>query len=316
MGLELCILGCGSATPTTRFNPTAQLLTIRNHYFLIDCGENTQVELRRRKMRFSKINHIFISHLHGDHYFGLIGLLSSFHLLDREQKLHIYGPPLLQKIIEVQLEASQTQLRYPLEFHHTQTETPEIIFEDHKVVVQSFPLKHSIPTTGFLFEEKPGDRKIISEKVREWKVPHLAMNLLKKGRDYITETGEIVPNAAVTAPPPPVLKYAFCSDTAYSEKNLDLLKGVDLLYHESTFLATEQTLAKKTKHSTAADAARFAQKINAGNLLLGHYSVRYENLAAFENEAQKIFSATKACKEGHVYQLEARSQLQIIPPKR
>jgi ribonuclease Z len=243
-------------------------------------------------------------------------LLSSFHLLNRDQKLHLYGPPDLEAIINLQLRASQTQLRYPIQFHHTQTKEAEIIFEDSKVTVQSFPLKHSIPTTGFLFEEKVGDRKINSQQVQAHQVPHLAMNLLKKGRDYISESGEVIPNQLLTFPPPPPLKYAFCSDTAYSEKNTTLLQGVDLLYHESTFLATEQALAKKTLHSTASDAAKFAQKIGAGQLLLGHYSVRYEDLQQFDREAQKTFESSIGCREGYRYVVDARNQLQIIPTSR
>jgi ribonuclease Z len=316
MALELCVLGCGSATPTTRFNPTAQLLEIRNHYFLIDCGENTQVELRRRRLRFSKINHIFISHLHGDHYFGLIGLLSSFHLLDRTQPLHIHGPADLQEIIALQLRVSQTKLRFPLHFHHTQDNGPAVVFEDDKVVVTSFPLKHSIATTGFLFQEKLADRKINSDNVRAFQVPIYALNGLKKGRDYEDEQGNIIPNAELTLPPPPPLSYAFCSDTAYSEKNTELLAGVNLLYHESTFLEVDQALAKKTKHSTSTDAARFAKKINAQHLLIGHYSVRYDDLQLFEKEAKTIFENTKSARDGHTYHLDNNKQLTVKVPTR
>lgn len=316
MALELCVLGCGSATPTTRFNPTAQLLEIRNHFFLIDCGENTQVELRRRRLRFSKINHIFISHLHGDHYFGLIGLLSSFHLLDRDKPLHIHGPADLEAIIAIQLQASNTKLRYELLFLPTQNQVPAVIFEDAKVMVTSFPLKHSIATTGFLFQEKLADRKINSNRIREFQVPIYALNGIKKGRDYTDDSGNRIPNAELTLPPPAPLSYAFCSDTAYSEKNVDLLNQVDLLYHESTFLNADQALAKKTKHSTSTDAAQFAKTIAAAHLLVGHYSVRYDDLSVFEQEARAIFAQTYGARDGHCYHLASRDSLTLKAPVR
>jgi ribonuclease Z len=294
---ELTILGCGSATPTANQNPTAQLLNMAERFFLIDCGEGTQRQLRRHKLRMGKINHIFISHLHGDHYFGLIGLISSYHLMNRKNALHIYGPPALEEILNLQMRCSNTELGFPLHFHATQADGKNLIFEDRRVEVYSFPLRHSIATTGFLFNEKPRDRNLISEKIREFKIPIYALNHIKQGADYTTEAGAIVPNAELTTNPPKPLSYAFCSDTAYAQRTADFVQGVDLLYHESTFLEEDKTRAKNTRHSTAVQAAKVAKAAAVRHLLLGHYSVRYDDLSLFAKEAALIFKNVTAAAE-------------------
>jgi ribonuclease Z len=266
-------------------------------YFLIDCGEGTQQQIRRMKLRMSKINHVFISHLHGDHYFGLIGLISSFHLLNRSNTLHIYGPPALEEIIHVQLAASNTQLVYPIQFHPTQASKKQLIFEDRRVEVYSFPLRHSIPTTGFLFLEKQRDRNMIAEKIEEYNIPTYAINGIKKGDDFTTEEGEVISNQELTKDPPKSLSYAFCSDTAYAGRTAEFVNEVDLLYHESTFLDEDKTRAKKTKHSTTLQAARVAREANARHLLIGHYSARFDDPQAFAKEAISLFPNVTAARQ-------------------
>jgi ribonuclease Z len=297
MTFELTIIGCGSAAPTSKQNPTAQLLKMAERYFLIDCGEGTQQQIRRLKLRMGKINHVFISHLHGDHYFGLIGLISSYHLLNRKNALHIYGPPALENIVRVQLEASNTRLVYPLHFHPTGASDKQLIFEDKRVMVYSFPLRHSIPTTGFLFAEKERDRNMLPEKIVEFNIPTHAINALKKGADFQTDDGTMVANADLTRPPSKPLRYAFCSDTAYAPHTANYVQGVDVLYHESTFLEEDKTRAKKTKHSTAQQAARVALDAQVRQLLLGHYSARVEEPELFAAEAAQIFPHVTAGRE-------------------
>ena len=295
---ELNILGCGSATPTANQNPTAQLLNMAERFFLIDCGEGTQRQLRRMKLRMGKINHIFISHLHGDHYFGLIGLISTYHLMSRKNTLHVYGPSALEEILNLQMRCSNTELGFKLQFHPTQADGVNLIFEDKKVEVFSFPLRHSITTTGFLFREKLRDRNLISAKIREYKIPIYALNHIKQGADYTTEESRVIPNAELTTDPPKPLSYAFCSDTAYAQRTAEFVKGVDLLYHESTFLEEDKARAKNTRHSTAIQAAKVAEAANVRHLLLGHYSVRYDDLSLFATEAASIFKNVTAAAEG------------------
>ncbi len=297
MTFEVTILGCGSAAPTSSQNPTAQLLKMAERYFLIDCGEGTQQQIRRMKLRMGKINHVFISHLHGDHYFGLIGLISSYHLLNRKNTLHIYGPSALEDIINIQLAASNTQLVYPLQFHATNASEKQLIFEDKRVEVFSFPLRHSIPTTGFLFREKLRDRNILPEKIEEYNIPTYAINAIKKGQDFTGDDGSIIPNVELTKDPAKPLSYAFCSDTAYARRTADLVTGVDVLYHESTFLEEDKSRAKKTRHTTTLGAAKVALEANVRHLLIGHYSARVEDPEQFEKEAKTIFKATTATRE-------------------
>jgi len=290
MSFELTILGCGSATPTSKQFPTAQLLKMRERFFLIDCGEGTQQQLRRSKTKFTRVNHIFISHLHGDHFFGLPGLLSSFHLLNRTKELHLYGPPDLKTWLDVTFSSTHTYLKYPLVFHETQNQSKQLLFEDDKVSIYSFPLKHSIAVTGFLFEEKLKERNILKHKIDEYGIEICDIQNIKNGKDWVSPDGKTIPNMEITANPPAPLKYSFCSDTAFYPQLKEYFTNANLLYHESTFLKEDEKLAKKTKHSTAANAAQIAALTQTQNLLLGHYSVRYENKELFRKEALEFFS--------------------------
>jgi ribonuclease Z len=287
--MKLTILGCYAATPRTFTNPTSQVLEIKNRLFLIDCGEGTQVQLRKNKIKFSKINHVFISHLHGDHFFGLVGLVSTFSLLNRTTDLHIYGPKGIKEIITVQLRLSNSWTNYGLFFHELESNESELIFEDEKVSVKTIPLKHRIYTNGFLFQEKSGERKLNLDAVQNYEIETCYYQKIKNGRDITLEDGRVVPNEELTFDPIPPKSYAFCSDTVYNEMMIPVIENVDVLYHESTFLQSEENLAQKTLHSTAHDAARIALKANVKQLVLGHYSTRYVELNLFKEEASQIF---------------------------
>jgi ribonuclease Z len=296
--LKLTILGCYAATPRTSTNPTSQILEIKNRLFLIDCGEGTQVQLRKNKIRFSKINHVFISHLHGDHFFGLVGLVSTFTLLNRATDLHIYGPKGLKEIIKLQLRLSNSWTNYGLHFHELESNESQLIFEDDKVRVKTIPLRHRIYTNGFLFEEKTDKRKLNTDAVKNFEIETCYYQNIKNGKDIILEDGRFIENSQLTFDPIPPKSYAFCSDTAYDESILPLLNDVDILYHESTFLQSEENLAKKTLHSTAKEAATIAMKANVKQLILGHYSTRYENIKLFKEEAQTIFPEVLLADDG------------------
>lgn len=300
--MKLTILGCYAATPRTFTNPTSQILEIKNRIFLIDCAEGTQVQLRKNKIRFSKINHIFISHLHGDHFFGLIGLVSTFTLLNRTTDLHIYGPKGIQEIIKLQLRLSNSWPNYGLFFHDLESNESEIIFEDEKVVVKTIPLKHRVYTNGFLFQEKIGERKLNMDAVQNHKIDVCYYQNIKNGKDITLDNGKIIENAELTFDPIAPKKYAFCSDTAYHEAILPIIKNVDVLYHEATFLQAEESLAKKTLHSTSTEAATIALKANVKQLILGHYSTRYENIDFFREEAAAIFSEVVLADDGKIFE--------------
>lgn len=287
--MKLTILGCYAATPRTITNPTSQVLEIRNRMFLIDCGEGTQVQLRKHKIKFSKINHVFISHLHGDHVYGLIGLVSTFMLLNRVNDLHIYGPKGIKEIITLQLRLSNSWTSYGLYFHELESTTSEVIYEDEKVVVKTIPLKHRVYTNGFLFEEKIGDRKLNIDAVQQYEIETCYYQNIKNGKDITLEDGRVIENQLLTFDPIAPKSYAFCSDTAYDERIIPNIENADILYHEATFLDTEQHLSEKTMHSTAKEAASIAQKANVGQLILGHYSTRYESIQKFKEEAETIF---------------------------
>jgi ribonuclease Z len=300
---ELTILGCGSALPTNKRNPSAQLLNVAERFFLIDCGEGTQVQLRKYKAGFSRIDHIFISHLHGDHFFGLIGLLQSFHLLGRKKSLGIYGPPQLKEIIQLLNKATGTELQYPVEFITTDPQNTVLLFEDNKVEVISFPLRHKLDCTGFLFREKPLPRKIIKEKLKQFNISTEQIHRLRAGFDVEDDNGNIVPAAELTLPGPLPRSYAYCSDTAYDEKIAEIIRDVSLLYHESTFLEDMQERAKSTLHSTAKEAAQIAKLANAQQLILGHFSSRYDDETLFLEEALPVFSNTLLASDGKVFTL-------------
>lgn len=304
MSLKLTILGCHSATPRTSAHPTSQLLEIKNHSFLIDCGEGTQVQLRKYKIRFSKIKHIFISHLHGDHVFGLIGLISTFRLLNRETKIHIYGPKGIKKFIVTQLQLSESYVGYPIEFHELSSKKSELIFENKKVEVYTIPLSHRIYTNGFLFREKIGERKLNISVISKYpEIEVCDYQNLKNGKDFILKNGKVLANNSLTLDPPKPLSYAFCSDTEYKPSIVPIIKDVDLLYHEATFLNDKAALAKTTKHSTAQQAAEIAKQANVGQLVIGHYSSRYKDIEVFKKEAQMTFQKTELAVEGESFSI-------------
>lgn len=298
---ELTILGCSSAIPTTDRNPTSQVLNVHERLFLIDCGEATQIQLRKYKIRFQKIDHIFISHLHGDHYLGLVGLLGTMHLFGRTKKLKIYSPKGLQEIVELQHKYSETFLRFPVEFAELDTSVKKIIFENESVTVETIPLSHRIPCCGFLFKEKAAERSIIVEKLAEHKIPVAYRNKIKRGDDYITPDGKIIANTELTLAPPPSRTYAYCSDTIYSVSVIPQVKNADLLYHEATFADDMRERASETFHTTAGQAATIAQKADVKQLIIGHYSARYTDLGLLHNEARAIFENTLLAEEGKTY---------------
>lgn len=304
MSLKLTILGCHSATPRVNAHPTAQFLEIKNHNFLIDCGEGTQVQLRKYGVKFSKIKHIFISHLHGDHFYGLVGLISTFRLLNRETELHIYAPKGLKEIITLQLKLSNSWTQFPLLFHELTTTESELIYEDAKVEVHTIPLDHRVYTNGFLFKEKLGERKLNVNAISKYKEIKICdYQNLKNGRDFILQNGAVLKNETLTLDPPLPLSYAFCSDTAYFPEIIPFIKNVSCLYHEATFLKDKEALAATTKHSTAAQAAKIAQLAQVKQLIIGHYSSRYLNKEDFKTEAQAVFENTLLALEGKVFEI-------------
>jgi ribonuclease Z len=270
--------------------------------FLIDCGEGTQVELRRNKVKFSRIKRVFISHLHGDHYFGLIGLVSTFQLLTRETELHIYGPKGIKDIILLQLKLSESWTSYSLVFHELTSKKSELIFEDDKVEVYTIPLKHRVYTNGFLFKEKENERKLDINAVLNANINVAYYRKLKQGADVENEDGVLIDNALVTKDPLPPKSYAFCSDTVYNEDIIPIIKNATVLYHESTFLDKNEDLCKRTKHSTARHAAIIAKKSNVENLILGHFSTRYNGYEEFENEAKEEFNNVLLAKDGRSFE--------------
>lgn len=302
--MKLTILGCYAATPRTLTNPTSQVLEIRNRMFLIDCGEGTQVQLRKHRLKFSKINHIFISHLHGDHFYGLVGLISTFMLLNRQTDLHVYGPKGIKEIILLQLRYSNSFTGYNLYFHELDAKESQVVFEDEKVIVKTIPLKHRVYTNGYLFEEKAKERKLNIEAVENYGVDLAYYRKIKYGGDITLEDGTIIPNAELTFDPEPAKSYAFCSDTMYDESILPIIENCDILYHETTFLESEADKAETTMHSTAKQAALIAQKAKVKQLILGHYSTRYNNIDLFREEAATIFPDVLLADDGVVFEFE------------
>nr|WP_029489311.1 ribonuclease Z [Ochrovirga pacifica] len=297
--MHLTILGCHSASPRTNAYPTAQYLKINERHVLIDCGEGTQVLLRQHKVPFAKIKHIFISHLHGDHFFGLVGLISTFGLLDRRTELHVYGPKGIKEIITLQLKLSNSWTAFPLLFHELSSKKSELIFEDKKITVHTIPLDHRVYTNGFLFSEKSDLRKINIEAVkREPEIEICDYHHLKNGKDFVKKDGSIVHNQTLTLPPRIPKSYAFCSDTAYKPDIVPIIKHVDLLYHESTFLEDNKHLTERTKHSTAKEAALIADAAKVKKLILGHYSSRYKDSNLFKKEAETIFKNVDTAESG------------------
>lgn len=302
MSIRLTILGCHSATPRAKAYPTSQYLEINNHHFLIDCGEGTQRQMRKYKVGFSKINHIFISHLHGDHFFGLIGLISTLGLLGRERELHIFGPKDIKKMTLMQLKITQSHAKFPIQFHELSSKESEVILDDDKVTVKTIPLKHRIYTNGYLFIEKEKPKNLHIDNIKNYPEIDRADYLnIKAGKDIVLPSGEVVPNSELTLSPKKPLRFAFCSDTAYKPNIVPLLRNVDLLYHEATFLDDRKDLAKKTMHATTKQAATIAKDANVKQLILGHYSGRYKNISEFKEEAQSVFTNSHLAEPGKVF---------------
>lgn len=294
---DIHILGCGSALPTTRHQATSQVINIREKLFMIDCGEGTQVQLRRSRLRFNRLNHIFISHLHGDHCFGLIGLISTFGMLERTADLHIHCHPELEKLLMPQLDFFCKGMSYQVIFHPFNPGEQTIIYDDRSVSVETIPLRHRIPTCGFLFKEKPTPNHILREMIDFYKIPTYMINRIKNGEDYTTEEGVVIPNSRLTTPSSPPRSYAYCSDTMYLPRIVPQIQGVDLLFHEATFANTELARAKQTMHSTAQQAAQIAQAAQVKKLMIGHFSARYEDENTLLKEASSIFPQTILAQE-------------------
>ena len=301
--LSVTILGSSSARPAFKRHPTAQIVENEHQLFLVDCGEGTQMQCNRYRIKIGRIDHIFISHLHGDHHLGILPLLDTFTLNSRTKTLHLFAPPDLKKIIDLHLSILGHSYSYPIEFYPIQADESKIIFENENIYVKTIILDHKrIECTGFLFQQKVKDRKMLIEKIAEYDIPVKNIPLIKKGADFITQDGRTIPNKELTLDPPPVKSYAFCSDTAYTESILPVIQNCNLLYHEATYLEELKTEAGQRGHATAREAALIAQKANAGQLLIGHFSSRYKDLQPFLNEARAVFKNTQLAKEGNTYQ--------------
>lgn len=304
MGIRVKILGSNSAAPAHRRHHTAQLISIEGKYYLMDCGEATQLQLKRYKLRAQRINNIFISHLHGDHYLGLMGLLSTMHLMGRKEKLNLYGPKGLSEIITMQLKYSETIFNYEINFVEVDTTIHKVVHEDDFVKVYSIPLNHRVPCSGYLFAEKKKNRRIKKDSLpADFSIKNIIR--LKHGEDILDEEGNLLyKNAALTLPARRSFTYAFCSDTKYDESIIPLIKEVDLLYHESTFMDEHAERASITYHSTAKEAATIAKKAEVGKLILGHFSVRYKELEPIRDEARTVFENADLAIEGEEFILE------------
>ncbi|MGQ0738543.1 MAG: ribonuclease Z [Bacteroidota bacterium] len=293
------ILGNNSAVPAFDRHPTSQVVTFDGNNYLVDCGEGSQIQLINYKIRRSRISHIFISHLHGDHYFGLIGLINSLSLLSHQQELHVFGPSPLKEIIELQLKVADTQLCYPLHIHHI-TE-PGTLLDTEKLSVKCFRTNHRIECYGFSFTEKKQPRKLNPDKAKEHEVPQSFYERLKDGENYTRKDGTVVKNETVTEPAEPGKRYAFCADTKYDESLIPHIQGFDMIYHETTYLDNLRERAESRFHSTSRQAAMIAQKAGVKKLLIGHFSSKYDTLEEFEQEAREIFPNTELALEGVAY---------------
>jgi ribonuclease Z len=302
MTFSVTILGSSSALPTSKRFPTAHLFNSNERFFLIDCGEGTQIQLRKFHLRFGKINHIFISHLHGDHYFGLYGLISTFSLMGRKNPLHIYAHAELKKLLNCQFEAHNPG--FDILFHEIHKEKHLLLYEDKNLTVSTFPLKHRIAVNGFLFKEKQKPLNIRKEIVDKYNLDLKTIHAIKSGADLQTKNHEVIPNKDLTLPPYKQRAYAFCSDTAFLPELVEHISNVDILYHEATFADDNKEMAMKTGHSTAKQAAEIARRAKVKKLLIGHFSSRYKNVNILENEAKEIFSETEAVIEGKEYKIE------------
>ncbi|MEE2700478.1 MAG: ribonuclease Z [Bacteroidota bacterium] len=304
MSFNLTILGSNSAIPTIKKNPTAQLLNADERFFLIDCGEGTQIQLLKNNIKAHKINHIFISHLHGDHYFGLIGLINTMHLLGRTKELNLYAHQPLKEIIDLQFQASNTELRFALFFHPIPTDKEKVLFEDESIIVSNLILKHSIDSSGFLFREKKASKNIIKEKIEIYDIPIEQIANIKKGADYKLKDGNMISNDELTIVAKKPHSYAFCSDTTYVAENAEKIKDVTILYHEATFMQDLEEKAIQTGHSTTIHAATLAKQANVKQLLIGHFSSRYNDLDGLLAETKSVFENTILAKDGTTFDFD------------
>ncbi len=300
---QTTILGSSAATPTSLRHTSAQLLQYHNRRFLLDCSEGTQMQLRRLKLPMMKINHIFISHMHGDHYLGLPGLLFTYHLLGRDKTLHVYAPPGLQEIIDLQYEISRLTPSFDIVYHDLISDGQHI-YEDDRLQIETMLMEHRIPTYGFLIREKPRPRNIRKKAIIKYEIPESMMQSIKGGEDFIAASGQLISNKDITIDPPPPRSFAFCSDTRYTESFLGRIKGASLLYHEATFMDDKADIAREKMHSTTTEAATLAKKAAVRKLLLGHYSARYKELEDFRTEAAAIFPNTFLAEEGDVITID------------
>lgn len=298
---EVHILGCGSALPTTRHFPTAQVVNVRDKLFMIDCGEGAQLQFRKCKLKFSRLGHIFISHLHGDHCFGLPGLISSLNLLGRTAELHIHSPKGLEQLLKPVLAFFCNQMTFQVIFHEFDTKVPQLIYEDRSMTVTTIPLKHRMASAGFLFKENPRPNHIRREMIEHYQIPIFELNRIKNGADYTTPEGELIPNEKLTTPADAPRSYAYCSDTLPLQSVAEQVQGVNLLFHEATFAEEGRARAKETYHTTASQAADIAKQAGVKQLLIGHFSARYEDETILLKEAQAIFAETLLAKETNSY---------------
>jgi ribonuclease Z len=304
MAFELTILGSSSALPTSEKYPTAQVLNLSERFFLIDCGEGTQIQLRKYKFSFGKIKHVFISHLHGDHFYGLIGFISTRNLLGLKSDLHIYSHSDLTGLLQPQLNYLKGEMGFRVIFHPLNFKKPELIYSDKKCEVHSFPLKHSIPVCGFVFREKPVLPNMIKEKILDLQIPVKEIKFIKEGAGFTDNYGKYYMHEELTAPAPIPRSYAFCTDTVPYLPVVEIIRNVNLLYHEATFQSDMEEWAAKTMHSTARQAAEIAVKANAGKLIIGHFSNRYKTSVSFLSEAGEIFTNTELANEGRRFLVE------------
>jgi len=294
---ELNILGCGSALPTTKHFPSSQALSLKNKLYMVDCGEGAQIQFRSMGLNFNRLNHIFLSHLHGDHCLGLPGLLSTLNLLGKTGELVIHGQPDTEKIFRPVMDYFCNNMTYSVRFNLFNPHRNELVFEDKALKVYTIPLKHRAPTCGYLFEELPKQPHLVREMIDFYQIPVKQLNEIKNGADFVTVEGETIPNRRLTRPATPSKKYAYCSDTAYSSKIIPLIEGIDLLYHEATFCEQDLLRAKETEHSSAKQAARIAKEAHVKKLMIGHFSARYPDTNILLREAQEIFPETIIAKE-------------------
>lgn len=300
MNFELNILGCGSAKPTTRHQPTSQILNVRGKFFMIDCGEGVQTQMQKMGLSMMNIGHIFISHNHGDHVFGLPGLVGTMDLLGRTAELHIHGPLQVGDFIDFLLKTFYTDIGYKLIFHPVDVHQHKLVYEDRSITVYSIPLQHRLPTCGYLFKEKPGLPHIRREMIDAFNIPVSQINNIKAGASWTTEDGTIIPHERLTTPAKPPRSYAYCSDTVYLPHLKDILHGVTLLYHEATYMHERALRAEQTRHTTALQAAMLARDAKVEQLCVGHFSASLKDENALLHEAQSVFPNTKLANEGLV----------------